>query len=75
MPESPKFDCVEFHDSGKIKEYTEKYSLNHKIVISSDAHYLQDVNEADNFFLLDDEPYSSARVRKELFRVLRGEEK
>lgn len=74
MPQTPVFSCVEFHDGSKREEYTEKYSLKGKtVVVSSDAHYLQDINDAENFFLLPDEPYSGASVRRELFRVLRGE--
>lgn len=74
MPESPKFNCVEFKDPQKVIEYREKYSLSHRIIIDSDAHYLGDISDADNYFVLDDEPYSSKKVRQELFKLLRSKE-
>ncbi len=43
-----------------------------KCVVSSDAHYLWDMSEAENYFLLDDEPYSSSRVRNKLIDMLEG---
>ncbi|MBR6693512.1 MAG: PHP domain-containing protein [Clostridia bacterium] len=73
LPESPQFSAVEIRDSEKVEEYRERFSLYDKtVVISSDAHYLQDVRDKENYFLLEDEPYSSALVRKELFKLLRG---
>ena len=42
-----------------------------KKIVSSDAHYLWDINERENFFTLEDEPYSSDLVRKRLFEYLR----
>ncbi len=73
LPETPKFSCVEIRDIEKAEELTKRFSLQNKtVVISSDAHYLQDVRDKQNFFLLPDEPYSSALVRAELFRLLRG---
>ncbi len=42
-----------------------------KCVVSSDAHYLWDISEAENYFLLDDEPYSSY-VRNKLMDMLQG---
>ena len=46
-----------------------------QIVVSSDAHYLWDINEAENFFPLEDEPYSGEIERRNLFKMLKGEEK
>ncbi len=40
------------------------------MIICSDAHHLWDISEAENCVLLDDEPYSSALVRKRLFERL-----
>ncbi len=74
LPKTPRFSCVEFHSAAKIAEYEERFDLRAITkVVSSDAHYLGDVNENENSFLLPDEPYSSARVREELFKVLRGD--
>lgn len=43
---------------------------NLKCVVSSDAHYLWDMSEAENYFMLDDEPYSSSYVRNKLIDML-----
>ncbi len=73
IPDDPHFECVEFRDNGNIEVYTEKYGLEGKLVLTdSDAHYLWDINEAENFLMLEDEPYSSSKVREALFRRLRG---
>ena len=72
FPSSPHFNCVEFHDKEKRDEYVEKYGLqDKKIIISSDSHNLCDMREHENYFELDDEPYSSSLVRKRLFELLR----
>lgn len=77
FPETPFFGCAELHDKEKIASHLEKYPVleNKQIVISSDAHYLWDIRDADAYFDLDDEPYSSALVRKRLFEKLRGDAK
>ena len=74
LPETPAFHCVEIHGLENIEPYKERFDLKDKVVvISSDAHYLQDVRDKENFFELDDEPYSSNKVRQELFKLLRGD--
>jgi PHP family Zn ribbon phosphoesterase len=73
MPDIKGFDCVEFHDASKVEEYSQKYNLEGKtVVIGSDAHYLWDIRDKEHYFMLEDEPYSSAFVRKKLFEKLRG---
>lgn len=73
IPETPEFNCFEVYDAAKIPELCEKYGLKNKtIVINSDAHYLDSVRDKENYFDLDDEPYSSAKVRASLFKELRG---
>ncbi len=75
LPESPQFSCVEIRNSEKVAELTERFSLQNKtVVISSDAHYLTDIRDKQNFFMLNDEPYSGDFVRAELFKLLRGEQ-
>ncbi len=72
FPESPHFNCVEFHDGSKAEEYVQKYSLqNKKIIVSSDAHNLESMRDKENYFDIDDEPYSSDFVRHQLFEMLR----
>ena len=72
FPESPQFNCAELHDGTKKDEYIQKYGLqSKKIIVSSDAHTLTDMRDCENYFDLDDEPYSSNLVRKRLFEILR----
>ena len=75
FPEFPKFKCAELHDKEKVAPHLEKYPIlqDKQIVISSDAHYLWDIRDADAYFDLDDEPYSSSLVRQRLFEKLRQE--
>lgn len=75
FPEEPYFSCAEFHDKQKQEEYKERYPLvgEKTLLVSSDAHYLWDIRDKDAFFDIDDEPYSSAFVRQQIFRLLRGE--
>lgn len=73
IPPEPNFNYAEFNDSENIPAYREKYEIlkNMPVLCSSDAHHLWDVNEAAHYIELDDEPYSSEKVRRELIRVLR----
>jgi len=67
------FDLFELNDKSNSREYIEKYGLQGKTqIVSSDAHYLTSMRDKENYFELDDEPYSSALVRKNLFELLRG---
>ncbi len=73
FPSSPHFNCVELHDGEKIDEYVQKFNLHDKtVIVSSDAHTLTDMRDKQNYFELDDEPYSSNFVRQQLFKALRG---
>ncbi|MBR0412291.1 MAG: PHP domain-containing protein [Eubacterium sp.] len=72
FPETPHFDIVEINQKDKVAEYVEKYNLQDKtVIVSSDAHYLENMRDKENFFEVDDEPYSSALVRKNIFAQLR----
>ncbi len=72
FPDIKGFKCCEFHDGDKVREYLEKYPIGgRKIIISSDAHYLWDMREENDFFLIDDEHYSSDLVRRRIFEQLR----
>ena len=73
VPAEYGFKYVEFRDASSVKEYYEKYkSLSGtKTLVCSDAHHLWDISEAGNTIeLTDDEPYSSALVRKRLLEKL-----
>jgi hypothetical protein len=75
FPEELEFIWAEFHDADKKDEYIDKYAAlkNKRFVVGSDAHYLEQIQDKQFSFELDDEPYSSAAVRKELFLYLRGD--
>lgn len=74
LPENPAFSAIELRDRENCGSYTEKYGLQgKKLVCSSDAHHLWDIQEAGPSLELDDEPYSSAKVRQALISLLRGE--
>lgn len=73
LPAEPDFHTVELRDGENIKPYSEKYGLSSKLVLAdSDAHYLWDINEAENYLELEDEPYSSDLIRKRLIQTLLG---
>ena len=73
LPPTPIFRCIEMRDGGKINEYKEKYGLWDKlIIVSSDSHYLTDINETNNFFELDTDSDSPDEIRKALFKLLNG---
>ena len=68
------FNCVEFNDGNNIDGIKQKYdaTVDARHIVSSDAHHLWDINEAEHYVELDDEPYSSALVRSRLFEYLNG---
>lgn len=72
IPTFPEFSCMELHDGAREEEYRQAYVLDRCVVVScSDAHYLWDIKEKDGYLELEDEPYSSARVRENLIEYLR----
>lgn len=72
LPEVPDFSCVELNSGESKEEYTKKYHLENKLILTdSDAHYLWDINTAENYIELEDEPYSSALVRERLIEALK----
>lgn len=72
FPENSGFHLAEFADSSNIEDYLKRYSAiaDKKLVVSSDAHYLWNIKERQEFFEIDDEPYSSALVTRRLFGQL-----
>ena len=72
FPSTPDFKCVEINRQENIEKYINDYKLSDKLlIVSSDAHYLTDMRDKENYFELEDEPYSTAFVRKKLFEKLR----
>lgn len=74
FPDINGFLNAEFYDSGKKEEYFEKFPLlrEKNILVSSDAHNLWSIRDENDFLWIDDEPYSSEKVRSEVFKKLRG---
>ncbi len=72
IPADYGFSAVEFNDRANVDSIKKKYQAARDAVhvVSSDAHYLWDINEAENYFEIDDKPYSSAFVRKRLLALL-----
>lgn len=75
FPESPVFNCFELHDGAKYEEYAGRFPIlkGMKMLVGSDAHNILDIRDADAFLDIEDEPYSGDFVRKQLFKVLRGQ--
>ena len=75
FPEESDFDCYELHNAERQSEYENRFNhlKNKTRLVGSDAHYLWDMRDAEDFIELDDEPYSSDLVRENLFKYLRGE--
>ena len=75
FPDDPIFSCAELHDIEKADEYQKKYAAlaDKMLLCGSDAHHLWDIRDASAYFELEDEPYSSALIRRRLFQRLRGE--
>ena len=74
FPEEPVYSAFELNFKDSLEEHRKKYPVIHDkhFVVSSDAHNLWSISEAENFLELDDEPYSSAKVREALIEYLKG---
>lgn len=75
FPDNKKYRCCGFHNGDLIDKYCDDYPVikNRLHLVSSDAHYLWDIRDKQYYLELDDEPYSGDKVRNELFKILRGE--
>ena len=66
------FSFYELHDSRNIEEYSERYSIpKERFIISSDAHYLNDMRDGEFFFEIDCDGQSEEDIRHTLFDYLR----
>ena len=72
IPAEYGFRVFELRERENIKDLstTVEELCEDTALVCSDAHHLWDISEAENFVLIDDEPYSSALVRKKLFERL-----
>ena len=76
FPPDPHFTAFELRDGACLDDCLAKHPVIHErglaYVVSSDAHYLTDIAEEGFAIELDDEPYSSQRVRDKLIDYLLG---
>ncbi len=74
FPPEPKFTAYELNDGASKDAYLARCRVLEGLcnTVSSDAHHLWDISEADFAMELDDEPYSSALVRNRLIDYLSG---
>ena len=72
VPKDSGFTYFELRDKENVETYSEKFGIDkERFIISSDAHYLTSMRDKENYFDIDDEPYSSALVRRKIFEILR----
>lgn len=75
FPHYAGFRLAELHDKSNKNEYVHTYGLEHiRILVSSDAHYLNQFRDGDenDWFEFDDDLHDEELVRKALFEDLRS---
>jgi len=72
IPEECGFTCVEYYSSDAVETCEKEHPevIGKRIVVSSDSHNLWSIRDKENYFDIDDEPYSSDKVRHEIFKIL-----
>lgn len=65
LPQDSGFKFAELHDKSKADKFKD---TNCEFIVSSDAHYLWDISEKENYFLLPDDDENAI---KNLFKLLR----
>ncbi len=72
FPENSDFKFFELRDKEKLEALKKIHPLSEMISItSSDAHYLEDIRDAENYFELSSDKNDLNAVRHELFGILR----
>ena len=73
FPDTPNFNAFEMRDASCIADYSAKYGLfGKKVIISSDAHSLESMRDAEFFIELDALPTDPDNVRRQLINYLRS---
>lgn len=74
VPDHPDFTVAEYHDREKAAAFETQFPFlaKKRCVANSDAHYLWELNEAEHYFTVEVEAYSSQAVRLAIFRQLAG---
>ena len=72
FPDTQGFSAFELRDAENYERYVQDYSLrDKKAIISSDAHYLGDIKDGENYFEFED-GLSGAELRRAIFSYLRS---
>ena len=75
LPGDNDFNYFELHDKTRVEEFSHLYGIpEDRFIISSDAHYLTDIKDADNFFVLEDN-VNNEELTAQLFELLRRSRK
>lgn len=72
IPEEYGFSTFELKEAEKLSEMMAQFPQirSEAVLVSSDAHRLWEINEAEHSISLEDEPYSSSLVRQRFFEYL-----
>lgn len=71
LPDDISFGFYELHDGNNIETYSKQYKITaERFIVSSDAHYLTDFRDSENYFVLEEES-DDCLIRKRLFELLR----
>lgn len=72
LPVDTPFKLYELHDKANIEKYSDAYDIpSGRFVISSDAHYLTNMRDGENYFELDENLQDPDAIRSSLFELLR----
>ena len=73
FPKSPKFYCAEVHNNVLLDEMSASSRMpKEKLIVSSDAHYLWNIKEKNEFFILEDIPEKADNAGEYLLKFLKG---
>lgn len=71
IPPDHEFDLFEIKDEESIDKLCNTHGISkERVIVSSDAHYLENINDAKNYFTFEEQG-SPDDVRRELFKLLR----
>ena len=75
LPDDNPFNFYELYDGSRINEFSSKYNIScDRFIVSSDAHYLTDMRDKENYFYLD-EGLDDRQVTRAVFEILRRSRK
>ncbi len=71
LPDNNEFYYYELYDGSRKEEFSLRYSITpDRFIIDSDAHYLTDLRDKENYFEFEDK-LSEDELRAQLFKLLR----